>query len=140
MILVSRVERLHQACQPKLPQNIEWVCKILRHVASSRAVFRGGGGMIGGNMALQRGRGGGCAPSCVEHGAETTSILQSEWEAKKRSIATIICTCSCCVALALSTEKKIFSSGQGPICPPPPPPPPKYGPEFSQYGVWKDFL
>jgi hypothetical protein len=31
------------------------------------------------------GAGGGCAPSCAEHEAETTSILQSEWEAKKRS-------------------------------------------------------
>ena len=30
----------------------------------------------------------GCAPSCAEREAETTSILQSEWEAKKRSIAT----------------------------------------------------
>ena len=34
------------------------------------------------------GAGGGCAPSCTEREAETTSILQSEWEAKKRSIAT----------------------------------------------------
>ena len=32
------------------------------------------------------GAGGGCAPSCAERKAETTSILQSEWEAKKRSI------------------------------------------------------
>ena len=35
------------------------------------------------------GAGGVCAPSCAEHEAETTSILQSEWEAKKRSIATL---------------------------------------------------
>jgi hypothetical protein len=37
------------------------------------------------------GAGGGCAPSCAaaECEAETTSILQSEWEAKKRSIATL---------------------------------------------------
>jgi hypothetical protein len=31
------------------------------------------------------GAGGGCAPSCVEREAETTSILQSEWEAKKNA-------------------------------------------------------
>ena len=36
-----------------------------------------------------KGAGGGCAPSCTEREAETTSILQSEWEAKKRSIATL---------------------------------------------------
>ena len=35
------------------------------------------------------GAGGGCAPSCAEHEAETTSILLSEWEAKKVSIATL---------------------------------------------------
>jgi hypothetical protein len=35
------------------------------------------------------GAGGGCAPSCAEREAETTSILQSEWEARKRSIATL---------------------------------------------------
>ena len=35
------------------------------------------------------GAGGGCAPSCAEREAETTSILQSEWEAKKRFIATL---------------------------------------------------
>ena len=35
------------------------------------------------------GAGGGCAPSCAEREAETTPILQSEWEAKKRSIATL---------------------------------------------------
>jgi hypothetical protein len=33
------------------------------------------------------GAGGGCAPSYAEREAETASILQSEWEAKKRSIA-----------------------------------------------------
>jgi hypothetical protein len=37
-------------------------------------------------------RGGGCAPSCAELEAETTSILQSKWEAKKRSIATLLKT------------------------------------------------
>ena len=57
-------------------------------------------------------------PSCAEHEAETTSILQSEWEAKKRSIATIIiCTCSCCVALSMETEK-IKSGGRPPSLPP----------------------
>jgi hypothetical protein len=35
------------------------------------------------------GAGGGCAPSYAERKAETTSILQNEWEAKKRSIATL---------------------------------------------------
>ena len=35
------------------------------------------------------GAGGECAPSCAEHKAETTSILRSEWEAKKKSIATL---------------------------------------------------
>ena len=52
--------------------------------------------------SVREGAGGGCAPSCMEHEAETTSTLQSEWEAKKRSIATItVCTCSCCVALSM---------------------------------------
>ena len=38
------------------------------------------------------GAGGGCVPStsCAEREAETTSILQSEWKAKKRSIATLL--------------------------------------------------
>jgi hypothetical protein len=35
------------------------------------------------------GAGGGCASSCAEREAETTSILQSEWQAKKRSITTL---------------------------------------------------
>ena len=35
------------------------------------------------------GAGGECTPSCAEHEAKTTSISQSEWEAKKRSIATL---------------------------------------------------
>ena len=35
------------------------------------------------------GAGGECAPSCAEPEAETTSILQSEGVAKKRSIATL---------------------------------------------------
>ena len=57
----------------------------------------------------EEGAGGGCVPSCAEREAETTSILQSEWEAKNRSIATtIISTCSCSVALS-----KFSSSGQG---------------------------
>jgi hypothetical protein len=45
-------------------------------------------------MAKERdkgeGAGGGCAPSCAEREAKTTSILQSEWKAKKRSIATLL--------------------------------------------------
>ena len=50
--------------------------------------YWGGGG--GANMdCVAKGHcegecaGGGCAPSCAEREAETTSILQSEWEAKK---------------------------------------------------------
>ena len=42
------------------------------------------------------GAGVGCTPSCAEREAETTSILQSEWEAKKGSINNIY-NCSCCV-------------------------------------------
>jgi hypothetical protein len=42
-----------------------------------------------GGVNINHGVGGGCAPSCTEREAETTSILQSEWEAKKRSIATL---------------------------------------------------
>ena len=65
---------------------------------------------------------GGCAPSCAEREAETTSILQSEWEAKKRSINNI-CTCTA----AVSMEKNFFLSrsgggGGGGGQPPPPPP------------------
>ena len=35
------------------------------------------------------GAGGGCTPSCAEHEAETTSILQREWEAKKSIVAAV---------------------------------------------------
>ena len=45
--------------------------------------YEGGGGGGGG-------AGWGCAPSCAEREAETTSILQSEWEAKKRSIVAAV--------------------------------------------------
>ena len=48
------------------------------------------------------GAGGGCAPSCVECEAKTTS----EYNGKLKRGPLTICTCSCCVAL--STEKKIF--------------------------------
>jgi hypothetical protein len=55
----------------------------------------GGGGGGGANTdrvakghCKGEGAGGGCAPCCAECEieAETTSILQGEWEAKKRSI------------------------------------------------------
>ena len=80
-----------------------------------KAVFRLGGqntDSVAEGHCEGEGAGGGCAPSCAERKTETTSILQCEWEAKKRSIATIIvCTCSCYVALSM--EKKFSSSGRG---------------------------
>ena len=71
------------------------------------------------------GAGGGCAPSCAEREAKATSISQSEWEAKKRSINNL--HLYCCVGLSM--EKKFPLQVRGATAPPCPPP--KYGPVIA---------
>ena len=87
--------------------------RALVHTLGNTYPWGGGGGRthhVAEGHCKGEGAGGECAPSCMEREAETTFILQSEWEGPLTVAA---------VYVALSMEKKISSPGQGGDRPPP---------------------